>query len=124
MDRSDFSTFSCVSATRNIYFYVLLHFFSLSDYVLGRRTAIPGLLENFSARDTLLYMSQFSAQDIARAAKEAFEQSQLIPASERVLGLHEIRKELAASKDGILAANKDDLQVGANSFLLRNRLTV
>jgi glutamate-5-semialdehyde dehydrogenase len=56
-------------------------------------------------------MTQFSAQDIARAAKQAFEQSQLVPSSERIAGLHEIRKELAASKDQILAANKDDLDV-------------
>jgi glutamate-5-semialdehyde dehydrogenase len=56
-------------------------------------------------------MNQFSVLDIARAAKDAFEQSQLIPASERITGLQEIGKELEASKDEILAANKDDLQV-------------
>jgi len=56
-------------------------------------------------------MGQSSAQDVAQAAKVAFEQSQLILASERIAALHEIRKELEARKAEILAANKDDLEV-------------
>ena len=51
------------------------------------------------------------ATSIAKAAKSAFEASQLIPSSERVQALREIRKELDAAKDAILAANKLDLEV-------------
>ncbi|OJT06047.1 hypothetical protein TRAPUB_3101 [Trametes pubescens] len=51
------------------------------------------------------------AQTIAKAAKAAFEASQLIASSERVTALQEIRKELDAAKDAILAANRIDLQV-------------
>lgn len=51
------------------------------------------------------------AESIAKAAKAAFETSQLIPASERVLALHEIRKELETAKNEILTANKRDLEV-------------
>ncbi|KDQ51030.1 hypothetical protein JAAARDRAFT_41492 [Jaapia argillacea MUCL 33604] len=50
------------------------------------------------------------AETIARAAKAAFEASQLVPASERVIALQEIRKELEASKDAILLANNKDLE--------------
>ncbi|KAI0083478.1 gamma-glutamyl phosphate reductase [Irpex rosettiformis] len=50
------------------------------------------------------------AVNIAKAAKAAFEASQLIPSSERVQALHEIRKELEAVKDQILTANKKDLE--------------
>ena len=52
-----------------------------------------------------------AAQSIAEAAKRAFEASQLIPSSERIKALQEIRKELEAAKDAILAANKIDLEV-------------
>ncbi|KZT25225.1 gamma-glutamyl phosphate reductase [Neolentinus lepideus HHB14362 ss-1] len=48
---------------------------------------------------------------IAKAARSAFEKSQLLLASERVTALHEIRKGLEASKDAILAANKQDLEL-------------
>ena len=51
------------------------------------------------------------ATSIAKAAKAAFEASQLIPPSERVQALSEIRKELEVAKDAILAANKLDLEV-------------
>ncbi|KAI0630694.1 gamma-glutamyl phosphate reductase [Trametes polyzona] len=51
-----------------------------------------------------------SAAAIAKAAKAAFEASQLIPSSERVKALQEIRKELEAAKDAILAANRADLE--------------
>lgn len=48
---------------------------------------------------------------IAQAAKAAFEASQLVPSSERVKALYEIRRELEAAKDDILEANRKDLQV-------------
>ena len=51
------------------------------------------------------------ATSIAKAAKAAFEASQLIASSERIQALSEIRKELEAAKDAILAANKLDLEV-------------
>jgi glutamate-5-semialdehyde dehydrogenase len=60
-------------------------------------------------------MPSSTAQDIARAAKAAFEQSQLIPTSERIAALHEIRRRLEASKDKILGANKDDLEVNTSA---------
>ncbi|KAI0309155.1 gamma-glutamyl phosphate reductase, partial [Amylostereum chailletii] len=46
---------------------------------------------------------------IAKDAKAAFEASQLVDGSERVRALHEIKAELDASKEAILAANKHDL---------------
>ena len=57
--------------------------------------------------------SDSAAASIAKAAKSAFEASQLIPSSERVKALEEIRKELEAAKDAILAANRLDLEVHA-----------
>ncbi|EKM50187.1 uncharacterized protein PHACADRAFT_153632 [Phanerochaete carnosa HHB-10118-sp] len=51
-----------------------------------------------------------SASTIARAAKTAFEASQLVPSSERVNALHEIRRELENAKAEILEANRKDLQ--------------
>ncbi|KAL1945180.1 hypothetical protein VTO73DRAFT_2800 [Trametes versicolor] len=50
------------------------------------------------------------AQTIAKAAKAAFEASQLIASAERVTALQEIRKELDAAKEAILAANRVDLE--------------
>lgn len=52
-----------------------------------------------------------AATHIAQAAKAAFEASQLIPPSERVKALHEIKKELENSKADILEANRKDLEV-------------
>lgn len=52
-----------------------------------------------------------AATHIAQAAKAAFEASQLIPSSERVQALYEIRKELESSKAEILEANRKDLEV-------------
>lgn len=52
-----------------------------------------------------------AAQSIAKAAKVAFEASQLIPSSERVHALHELREELVSAKADILAANRRDLEV-------------
>ena len=51
------------------------------------------------------------SKTIAQAAKAAFEASQLVPPSERVDALHEIRKELEAAKVEILEANRKDLEV-------------
>ncbi|KZT07475.1 gamma-glutamyl phosphate reductase [Laetiporus sulphureus 93-53] len=51
-----------------------------------------------------------AAEAVAKAAKEAFEASQLIPAEERVKALYEIRKELEGAKKEILAANRRDLE--------------
>ncbi|KAJ6620663.1 glutamate-5-semialdehyde dehydrogenase [Mycena sp. CBHHK59/15] len=51
-----------------------------------------------------------SAEEIAKVAKAAFEDSQLIESAERVNALHEIRKALAANKTEILAANREDLK--------------
>ncbi|KAM5544244.1 hypothetical protein V8D89_001904 [Ganoderma adspersum] len=51
------------------------------------------------------------ATSIAKAAKAAFEASQLISSSERVQALLEIREELEAARDAILAASKLDLEV-------------
>jgi glutamate-5-semialdehyde dehydrogenase len=52
-----------------------------------------------------------SAEEIAKAAKSAFEDSQLIPSAERVTALQNIREALASKKAEILAANKEDLKV-------------
>lgn len=52
-----------------------------------------------------------AAESIARAAKTAFEASQLIPPEERVRALHEICKELEAAKEDVLMANRRDLEV-------------
>ncbi|KAH9921682.1 gamma-glutamyl phosphate reductase [Epithele typhae] len=54
--------------------------------------------------------SEETAVSIAKAAKAAFEASQLIPTAERVQALHEIRKELEAAKEAILAANRLDVE--------------
>ena len=51
------------------------------------------------------------AEIIAKASKQAFEASQLIPSSERVKALEEIRKELENAKEEILTANKKDCDV-------------
>lgn len=57
-------------------------------------------------------LSDSSAQDIAKAAKSAFNQSQLLDAEQRVKALHEISDALEAAKAEILAANQEDLKVG------------
>ena len=49
--------------------------------------------------------------DIAKAAKAAFEASQLVNASERIQALHLIRSELESLKAEIHAANELDLDV-------------
>ena len=51
-----------------------------------------------------------SANEIAQAAKAAFEDSQLIPSAERVIALHHIREALQSNKAEILSANQEDLR--------------
>ncbi|KAJ7148387.1 gamma-glutamyl phosphate reductase [Mycena crocata] len=51
-----------------------------------------------------------NAEEIAKAAKSAFEDSQLTSSTERVNALQHIRKALAANKTEILTANKEDLK--------------
>ena len=51
------------------------------------------------------------SEKIARAAKVAFQVSQLLPSSERVNALLTIRKQLELQKSDILAANAEDLEV-------------
>ncbi|KAF8889323.1 gamma-glutamyl phosphate reductase [Infundibulicybe gibba] len=50
------------------------------------------------------------ASDIAKTAKIAFEQAQLIPSTERIAALHAIKAELSSQKEQILDANKKDIQ--------------
>lgn len=52
-----------------------------------------------------------SAESIAKAAKDAFEASQLIPVSERTRALSAIKHELELSKTEILEANRKDMEV-------------
>ncbi|KAF9269062.1 gamma-glutamyl phosphate reductase [Marasmius fiardii PR-910] len=55
-------------------------------------------------------MAEFpDAQDIAKAAKAAFEESQVIPSEERVKALRIIRDSLESNKTEILRANEEDL---------------
>ncbi|KAK0202745.1 gamma-glutamyl phosphate reductase [Desarmillaria ectypa] len=55
-------------------------------------------------------MATSDSVEIAKAAKQAFEASQLIAAEERVKALHSICVALQANKNEILSANADDLQ--------------
>lgn len=57
--------------------------------------------------------STLAAEQIAKAAREAFEASQLVAAEERNVALVAIRQELQERKDEILAANEKDLQVSS-----------
>jgi len=52
-----------------------------------------------------------SSEETAKAAKAAFEASQLIPSSERIKSLETIRHQLELHKKEILAANVEDLKV-------------
>lgn len=52
-----------------------------------------------------------SLEDIAKAAKSAFEESQLFPSSERIKALTAIRRQLVEYKTKVFAANAEDLQV-------------
>ena len=55
--------------------------------------------------------AQRSSEQVASAAKVAFEASQLLDATERTIALHSIREELEACKTHIFEANRQDLQV-------------
>lgn len=50
-------------------------------------------------------------EEIAKAAKSAFESSQLIDSSERLKALRLLREELVQLKDAIQEANEVDMQV-------------
>lgn len=54
-----------------------------------------------------------SAETIARAAREAFEASQLVDPEKRNDALRSIRDVLKENKDEILAANEKDMEVGS-----------
>lgn len=60
---------------------------------------------------------------IAKSAKIAFEESQLIDPSERFKALLELRKELESQQDAILQANDADMEVGSNSVSVWSILT-
>lgn len=66
---------------------------------------------HFSLVSNMSSKGSTSAESIAKAAKTAFEQSQLIPSQERITALHSIRDVLQANKAEIMAANKEDLKV-------------
>jgi gamma-glutamyl phosphate reductase len=55
--------------------------------------------------------SDIAAEEIAKAAKVAFEESQLLPATVRIDALAKIKQQLQANKAEILAANKQDMEV-------------
>ncbi|OJA21542.1 hypothetical protein AZE42_03233 [Rhizopogon vesiculosus] len=55
--------------------------------------------------------SDITAEEIARAAKAAFEESQLLPTAVRTDALAKIKQQLEANKAEILAANKQDMEV-------------
>ena len=57
-------------------------------------------------------MSSRTAEEIAHAAKKAFESSGLITSEERSIALLEVRAELERHKDAILEANRNDMEVG------------
>lgn len=56
-------------------------------------------------------MTSSASEEIASAAKAAFEASQLIPSQEHINALQAIKAELESRKDQILAANRQDLEV-------------
>ncbi|RDB23445.1 ATP synthase subunit alpha, mitochondrial [Hypsizygus marmoreus] len=87
----------------------------LSEIATGNVTPelevkIKKVVEDHVTSFTSLLMSVIDVKDIAKAAKAAFESSQLVPSSERINALHAIRAELESKKDVILGANKEDLQ--------------
>jgi glutamate-5-semialdehyde dehydrogenase len=51
------------------------------------------------------------SEEIARSVKAAFQESQLLPSSERITALLAIQKQLELRKSEILAANVEDLKV-------------
>ncbi|KAI5451806.1 glutamate-5-semialdehyde dehydrogenase [Naganishia albida] len=63
-----------------------------------------------------------SAEEIAKAARQAYEDSQLVDASERDLALRSIADHLASHRDEILAANAKDMEA-ANALLAEGKLS-
>ncbi|KAG2068743.1 gamma-glutamyl phosphate reductase [Suillus decipiens] len=59
---------------------------------------------------TLSMRSNIAAEEIAKAAKVAFEESQLLPPVVRIDALVKIKLQLGANKAEILAANKQDME--------------
>ena len=57
-----------------------------------------------------------TTEQIAKAAKAAFDASQLIDASERVKALYAIKEELEGMKEEIREANVKDLEVCEEFF--------
>jgi hypothetical protein len=57
-------------------------------------------------------MSSRTAEEIARAAKKAFESSGMIASEGRSTALLAVRAELERHKDAILEANRKDMEVG------------
>ena len=67
----------------------------------------------------LINISEHSTSEgIAKAAKLAFEASQLVEQSERVKALLTIRDELQARKKEILDANARDMEVNADQYII------
>lgn len=56
-------------------------------------------------------ISDTAAEEIAKAAKAAFEESQLLPTAVRTDALAKIKQQLEANKAEILAANEQDIKV-------------
>ena len=68
-------------------------------------------------------MRSRTAEEIARAAKRAFESSGLITSEERSTTLFAVRAELERNKDAILAANRKDMEVGLCIYYNTSPLT-
>jgi len=62
-------------------------------------------------RYAMSLVSDTTAEEIAKAAKAAFEESQLLPTAVRTDALAKIKQQLEANKAEILAANKQDIEV-------------
>lgn len=116
--------------------FTLLHFVThhlLRHFVLAKQPITPSTTRYYLVKplssvllsDDRQSPTMSDAETIAKAAKQAFEASQLISAEERVRALLEIRKELESSKDSILEANKIDLDVRLSIFpiIRTHRLT-
>lgn len=61
-------------------------------------------------------MTPRTAEEVARAAKKAFEASGLITSEERSTALLAVRAELEQHKDAILEANQKDMAVGLHTY--------
>ncbi|WWC67780.1 glutamate-5-semialdehyde dehydrogenase [Kwoniella pini CBS 10737] len=66
--------------------------------------------------------SSNAAQSIAKSAREAFEQSQLVDVSERDVALKAIKEVLEGKKEEILKANKEDMDA-AEILLAQGKLS-